>query len=168
MVRPATLDRVENGGPGSDNNPRERKIGTALETERSSGPRSSSLPPCSKLSRRGLETTERVAMAERRPALTASARDGVGNLAVGAEESLRRGRTKESAQSKKVSQQERKRLHSWQRLENEETALGSNKETERKGTGAQRVSPSPMQVQAARGVHRFQTGQDRSHREADK
>src|ERR1700757_3177139 len=39
--------------------------------------------------------------------------------AVGAEESLRRGRTKERAQSKKVSQQERKRLRSWRRLENE-------------------------------------------------
>src|SRR5262249_39334488 len=33
--------------------------------------------------------------------------------AVGAEESLRRGRTKERAQSKKVSQQERKRRYRW-------------------------------------------------------
>src|SRR5579864_7392639 len=80
-------------------------------------------------------------MAERRPALTASARVGVTKSAVGAEESLRRGRTKERAQarkqvskkasqqerksarkkvSKKESQQERKCLRSWRRLENEE------------------------------------------------
>jgi hypothetical protein len=43
--------------------------------------------------------------------------------AVGAEENLRRGRTKERAQarkkvSKKESQQERKCLRSWRRLEN--------------------------------------------------
>jgi hypothetical protein len=43
----------------------------------------------------------------RRPAWTASARAGVGNLAVGAEESLRRGRTKERAQARKqVSKKE--------------------------------------------------------------
>jgi hypothetical protein len=45
------------------------------------------------------------------------------------------------AQSKKVSQQERKRLRSWRRLENEETALGSNKETDWKRTEAHQVSP---------------------------
>ena len=39
---------------------------------------------------------------------------------VGAEESLRRGRTKERAQARK---QERKCLRSWRRLENEETGF---------------------------------------------
>src|SRR6516165_5392813 len=119
MVRPATLDRVENGGPGSDNNPRERKIGGPHSTtERSSGPRPSSLPPCSKLSRRGLETRECAAVAEPRPALTASARDDVGNLRSGRKKACGAVEQKKGAQTKKVSQQERKRLRSWWRLEN--------------------------------------------------
>ena len=47
-----------------------------------------SLPPCSKLSRRGLEKAGVCRdVPERRPALTASARAGLGNLLVGAEES---------------------------------------------------------------------------------
>ena len=40
----------------------------------------------------------------------------------------------------------------------EETALGSNKETDWKRTEAHQVSPSLMQVPTRRGVHRFQTG----------
>ena len=43
----------------------------------------SSMPPCSKLSRRGLETSECASLAERRPTLTASARDGARNLRSG-------------------------------------------------------------------------------------
>src|SRR5215475_10816255 len=108
MVRPATLERVENGGPGSDNNPRERKIGGPHSTtERSSGPRPSSLPPCSKLSRRGLETTECAAMAERRPALTASARAtaseicGRGGRKPAARSNKRKGPKQESKSARK-------------------------------------------------------------------
>src|ERR1700682_6447719 len=37
------------------------------------------MPPCSKLSRRGLETSECASLAERRPTLTPSARAGVRN-----------------------------------------------------------------------------------------
>src|SRR6516165_9425467 len=55
MLRPAPLDRVENGRSGSDINPR----------------------------RRGLERSEYASMAERRPTLTASARSGVRNLRSG-------------------------------------------------------------------------------------
>jgi len=46
-------------------------------------PTTTSVPPCSGLSRRGLETLEH-ATAERRPALTAPARAGVQHLWVGA------------------------------------------------------------------------------------
>jgi hypothetical protein len=48
-----------------------------------SAPIRSSMPPCSKLSRRGLETSECASLAERRPTLTASARAGVRNLRSG-------------------------------------------------------------------------------------
>jgi hypothetical protein len=41
------------------------------------------LPPCSELSRRGLETAEIGLPAECRPTLTVSARDGVRNLRSG-------------------------------------------------------------------------------------
>ena len=47
-------------------------------------PTTTSVPPCSGLSRRGLETTEREARAERRPALTAPVRAGVQHVWVGA------------------------------------------------------------------------------------
>ena len=47
-------------------------------------PTTTSLPPCSGLSRRGLETTEHAARAERRPALTAPVRAGLQYLWVGA------------------------------------------------------------------------------------
>jgi hypothetical protein len=47
-------------------------------------PTTTSLPPCSGLSRRGLETTEHAARAERRPALTAPARAGLQHVWVGA------------------------------------------------------------------------------------
>ena len=113
-MRPATLDRVENGGPGSDINPHERRPkGANSTTGRSSGPRSSSLPPCSKLYKArpgnggaclddgataGLDSL----CARRRPKST-----------VAAEESLRRGRTKEMTQERK-----KKRLRLWRRLEN--------------------------------------------------
>ena len=47
-------------------------------------PTTTSVPPCSGLSRRGLETTERVASVERRPTLTAPARAGLQHVWVGA------------------------------------------------------------------------------------
>ncbi len=47
-------------------------------------PTTTSVPPCSGLSRRGLETMEREASAERRPALTAPARAGFQHVWVGA------------------------------------------------------------------------------------
>src|ERR1700675_309928 len=49
-------------------------------------PTTTSVPPCSGLSRRGLETTERAARAERRPTLTAPVRGGLRHVWVGAEE----------------------------------------------------------------------------------
>src|SRR5271169_1284309 len=47
-------------------------------------PTTPSVPPCSGLSRRGLETTERVASVERRPTLTAPVRAGLQHMWVGA------------------------------------------------------------------------------------
>src|SRR6202795_3632113 len=51
--------------------------------QRPSAPIRSSMPPYSKLSRRGLETSECASLAERRPTLTASARARVRNLLSG-------------------------------------------------------------------------------------
>ena len=48
-----------------------------------SSPTIASVPPCSGLSRRGLETKEREALAERRPALTAPVRAGGQHVWVG-------------------------------------------------------------------------------------
>jgi hypothetical protein len=42
---------------------------------------------------------------------------------VGAEESLQRGRTKERAQARKQVSKKKRFLHSWPRLENEETGF---------------------------------------------
>jgi hypothetical protein len=47
-------------------------------------PITTSVPPCSDLSRRGLETTERAARAARRPTLTAPVRVGPQHVWVGA------------------------------------------------------------------------------------
>jgi hypothetical protein len=47
-------------------------------------PTTTSVPSCSELSRRGLETMEQEATTERRPALTAPARAGVQHMWVGA------------------------------------------------------------------------------------
>jgi hypothetical protein len=47
-------------------------------------PTTITLPPCSGLSRNGLETTERAATAERRPTLTAPVRAGLQHVWVGA------------------------------------------------------------------------------------
>src|SRR4249919_1528909 len=47
-------------------------------------PTTTSVPPCSGLPRRGLETTPRAASAERRPALTAPVRAGLQHVRVGA------------------------------------------------------------------------------------
>ena len=47
-------------------------------------PTTTSVPPCSGLSRHGLETSEREARAERRPALTAPARADFRHVWVGA------------------------------------------------------------------------------------
>jgi hypothetical protein len=82
MLRPATLDRVENGGSGN-----KRDQPTTLARD----------PPAAVLEQsNGLERSS--SMAERRPTLTAS-RAGVQST-VGAE-SLQRGRTKESAKQEK-------------------------------------------------------------------
>ena len=55
-----------------------------VSSPRTRHPDTTSMPPCSGLSRRGLETMEREASAERRPALTAPARGGFQHVWVGA------------------------------------------------------------------------------------
>jgi hypothetical protein len=67
-----------------------------------------SLPPCSMSSRRGLAMPELASMSERRPALTTSARGGAAYPTVGAEECLRRGRTKEWEQRNEERRIERR------------------------------------------------------------
>ena len=61
-------------------------------------PSRSSLPPCSGLSRRGLETTEHDAMTERRPTLTGPARGGCEIGRSGRKNARGAGRTKEWTQ----------------------------------------------------------------------
>jgi|GEM_PF-3660775 len=70
-------------------------------------------------------------MAERRPAVTASARVGVGNLRSGQKKACGAVEQKKGPKQKRKSAR-KKCLRSWRRLENEETALGSNKETGQK------------------------------------
>src|SRR6266446_1363448 len=126
MVRPATLDRVENGGSGSDINPREPKA---------KGPNS---------------TTELLfrPMIVQSAAVLEAVKARPGNVGVclhgGATAGLDsfcarrrpeiygRGGRKPAARSnkRKRRKQERKCLRSWRRLENEETAVRSNKETD--------------------------------------
>ena len=135
-MRPATLDRVENGGSGSDINPRERKPKeTTLDNRALFRPvfiQSAAVleavkarPGNGGVRRYGGATAGRDSFCARRRRKSA----------VGAEESLRRGRTKERAQARKSTESKsarKKCLRSWRRLENEETALGSNKETGQK------------------------------------
>ena len=66
-----------------------------------SSPTIASVPPCSGLSRRGLETTEREALAERRPALTAPVRAGVQHVWVGTKKRASKS-NKETGKKKKV------------------------------------------------------------------
>src|SRR5215831_4049615 len=58
------------------------------------------LPPCSGLSRRGLETPESALLAERRPALTAPARDGERNLRSGRKKACGAVEQKKGAKSR--------------------------------------------------------------------
>jgi hypothetical protein len=64
-------------------------------------PTTTSMPPCWELSRRGLETREREATAERRPALTAPVRAGVQPVWVGAKKGIP-SRTKKTGMKKEV------------------------------------------------------------------
>ena len=81
-MRPETLDRVENGGSGSDFNPRERNLKEATLEDRALF-RATIIQSAAVL-----EAVQGAAWkwrsvrpkSERRPAVTASARAGVGNL----------------------------------------------------------------------------------------
>ena len=68
-----------------------------------SAPIRSSMPTCSKLSRRGLETSECASMAERRPTLTASARAGVRNLRSGRKKACGAVKQKKDDEVKKTA-----------------------------------------------------------------
>src|SRR6195256_3545112 len=61
------------------------------------------MPPCSKLSRRGLETSECASLAERRPTLTASARAGVRNLRSGRKKACGAVKQKKDDEVKKTA-----------------------------------------------------------------
>jgi arylsulfatase A-like enzyme len=62
------------------------------------------MPPCSKLSRRGLETSECASLAERRPTLTASARAGVRNLRSGRKKACGAVKQKKDDEVKKTGE----------------------------------------------------------------
>ena len=76
MVRALTADRMQGCGAM-----RLRPTASSLDIVI---PTKTSVPPCSELSRCGLATLERGARPERRPTLTAPARDGVRTVRVGA------------------------------------------------------------------------------------
>ena len=104
MLRPATLDRVENGGSGSDITRKRKSKGTKLDNQALFRPviiQSAAVLEAVK-ARPG--NVECASMAERRPTLTASARAGVRNL--------RSGRKKAcgAVEQKKAPKQGRKRM----------------------------------------------------------
>jgi hypothetical protein len=76
MVRSSRIDRIQGCGAIDDRARRRAPLGHVIPTI-------ARVPPCSGLSRRGLETIEREALAERRPALTAPVRAGVQHVWVG-------------------------------------------------------------------------------------
>src|SRR6266446_9447131 len=132
MVRPATLDRVENGGSGSDINPRERKSkGTKLD-------KPSTLPA------RDLQSAAVLEAVKARPGnvgvcFYGRATAGLDSLEHGGVRNLRSGRKKacgavEQKKGAETRKQERKRLRLWRRLENEGTGLTARtKELHRSG-----------------------------------
>src|SRR6516162_10588479 len=73
-------------------------------------PTTTSVPPCSGLSRCGLETTERAATAERRPTLTAPVRAGLHHVRVGAKK--RDSKSNKETGMKEVENGSNKRLTS--------------------------------------------------------
>src|SRR3954469_2798046 len=73
-------------------------------------PTTTSVPPCSGLSKGGLETTQRGATAERRPTLTAPARAGLHHVRVGAKK--RDSKSNKETGMKEVENGSNKRLTS--------------------------------------------------------
>jgi hypothetical protein len=95
MVRSSRIDRIQGCGAIDDRARQRAPLGHVIPTI-------ASVPPCSRLSRRGLETTEREALAERRPALTAScARRASNTLWVGTKKRASKS-NKETGKKKKV------------------------------------------------------------------
>src|SRR4029453_16919128 len=88
MVRVTATHRIQGCGASSSCPDSELPSDVSSRPQpagrRPSGPPTTRVPPCSGLSRRGLETTEHAARAERRPALTAPARAGLQHVWVGA------------------------------------------------------------------------------------
>jgi hypothetical protein len=82
MLRPATLDRVENGGSGSDINPRERKPKEPRHDKPSALPARDYLV-CRRAHGRQGRCAPLKRWPEDGPSLTAAARVGVGNLRSG-------------------------------------------------------------------------------------
>src|ERR1700693_1926864 len=112
MVRPETLDRVENGGSGSDINPSERNPKEAtLENPalfRTVIIQSAAVLEAVKARPRNGGACGQVRATAGRDSFCARRRR---ETVVGAEESLRRGRTKERLKARKQEKQERKCLH---------------------------------------------------------
>jgi hypothetical protein len=81
-MRPATLDRVENGGSGSDINPRERKPKEPTR-DKPSALRARDYPVCRRAHGRQGRCAPLKRWPEDGPSLTAAARVGVGNLRSG-------------------------------------------------------------------------------------
>ena len=81
-MRPATLDRVENGGSGSDIKPRERKPKELTRDQPSALP-ARDYPVCRRAHGRQGRCAPPKRWPEDGPSLTAAARVGVGNLRSG-------------------------------------------------------------------------------------
>jgi hypothetical protein len=87
-------------------------------------PTTTSVPPCSGLSRCGLETTERAATAERRPTLTAPARAGLHHVRVGAKK--RDSKSNKETGMKEVENGSNKRLTSTASYKDEGVGQSTN------------------------------------------
>jgi hypothetical protein len=129
-VRPATLDRVENGGSGSDINPRERKPKEPARDKPSALP-ARDYPVCRRAHGRQGRCAPLKRWPEDGPSLTAAARAGVGNLRSGQKKACGAVEQKKAAKQGRKKRR-KKRLLLWPRLENEETAPRSNQETDHK------------------------------------
>src|SRR5690348_8365728 len=131
MVRPVQLDRVENGGPGSDIDPPSGEEPSSHAHFR--GPRPPSLPPCSRPS-----MTSPPGGPKEGPSLTAAARGGRASLRSGRKNACGAVEQKNGIEKERSG----KRLHSGRRLENG----GMVPPTEQRNLVLDLSKPAPLSI----------------------